>query len=183
MRQAPSRAPQARRAWAAPSQAHERLAGSWRGQPRRARALGSAPRKHVPWVCLPRLPGRSPSRFRHGAPSRARLLVASHDELNRAERAALRALASQIALALDSEMLSAEVHRRRGEARFASLVRHASDLITVLADRHHGHLSEPVDRTHPWLRPGRSSRAALRPPCDRRRPGAARAERCLRCGR
>ena len=44
----------------------------------------------------------------------------------------MRALASQIALALDSEMLSAEVHRRRGEARFASLVRHASDLITVL---------------------------------------------------
>ena len=29
-------------------------------------------------------------------------------------------------------MLSEEVHRRRGEARFASLVRHASDLITVL---------------------------------------------------
>ncbi len=43
-----------------------------------------------------------------------------------------RALASQVALALDSAVLSEEVHRRRGEARFASLVRHASDLITVL---------------------------------------------------
>ena len=29
-------------------------------------------------------------------------------------------------------MLTEEVHRRRGEARFGSLVRHASDLITVI---------------------------------------------------
>ena len=69
------------------------------------------------------------------APRRAEpavLLVAGAANATKSERAAARALASQVALALDSEVLSEEVHRRRGEARFASLVRHASDLITVL---------------------------------------------------
>ena len=60
------------------------------------------------------------------------LLVAAASEASKAERAALHALASQVALALDSAVLSDEVHRRRGEARFASLVRHASDLITIV---------------------------------------------------
>jgi diguanylate cyclase (GGDEF)-like protein/PAS domain S-box-containing protein len=60
------------------------------------------------------------------------LLVATTANASKSERAAVRALASQVALALDSAVLSEEVHRRRGEARFASLVRHASDLITVL---------------------------------------------------
>jgi diguanylate cyclase (GGDEF)-like protein/PAS domain S-box-containing protein len=45
---------------------------------------------------------------------------------------ALRTLAHQVALALGSAELSAEVHRRAGEARFATLVQNASDLITVL---------------------------------------------------
>ncbi|MGH2945652.1 MAG: putative bifunctional diguanylate cyclase/phosphodiesterase [Solirubrobacteraceae bacterium] len=62
----------------------------------------------------------------------AALLVAAEVDASKAERAAVRALASQVALALDSAVLSEEVHRRRGEARFGSLVRHASDLITVL---------------------------------------------------
>ena len=69
------------------------------------------------------------------APRRAKaavLLVAGEGNASKAERAAMRALATQVALALDSAVLSEEVHRRRGEARFASLVRHASDLITVL---------------------------------------------------
>jgi diguanylate cyclase (GGDEF)-like protein/PAS domain S-box-containing protein len=69
------------------------------------------------------------------APRRAEsasLLVAGEANASKAERAAIRALATQVALALDSAVLSEEVHRRRGEARFASLVRHASDLITVL---------------------------------------------------
>ena len=46
--------------------------------------------------------------------------------------AALRALATQVALALDSITLTEEMHRRRSEARFGSLVQHSSDLITVL---------------------------------------------------
>jgi diguanylate cyclase (GGDEF)-like protein/PAS domain S-box-containing protein len=69
------------------------------------------------------------------APRRAEsatLLVAAPGDASNAERAAVRALASQVALALDSAVLSEEVHRRRGEARFGSLVRHGSDLITVL---------------------------------------------------
>jgi diguanylate cyclase (GGDEF)-like protein/PAS domain S-box-containing protein len=69
------------------------------------------------------------------APRRAEaavLLVGATTDATKSERAAVRALASQVALALDSAVLSEEVHRRRGEARFASLVRHASDLITVL---------------------------------------------------
>jgi diguanylate cyclase (GGDEF)-like protein/PAS domain S-box-containing protein len=69
------------------------------------------------------------------APRRAEsavLLVTGEANASKAERAAIRALATQVALALDSAVLSEEVHRRRGEARFASLVRHASDLITVL---------------------------------------------------
>jgi diguanylate cyclase (GGDEF)-like protein/PAS domain S-box-containing protein len=49
-----------------------------------------------------------------------------------AVEAALRALATQVALALDSIALKEEMHRRRSEARFGSLVQHSSDLITVL---------------------------------------------------
>ena len=45
---------------------------------------------------------------------------------------ALRSLATQLALTLESAALTEEVHTRRSEARFASLVQHASDLITVL---------------------------------------------------
>ena len=47
-------------------------------------------------------------------------------------RYALRTLAHQVALALSSAELSAEVHRRASEARFATLVQNSSDLITVL---------------------------------------------------
>jgi diguanylate cyclase (GGDEF)-like protein/PAS domain S-box-containing protein len=71
-------------------------------------------------------------RLAPGRDEPAVLLVAAASEASKAERAALHALASQVALALDSAVLSDEVHRRRGEARFASLVRHASDLITIV---------------------------------------------------
>jgi len=47
-------------------------------------------------------------------------------------RYALRTLANQVALALSSAELSAEVHRQASEARFATLVQNSSDLITVL---------------------------------------------------
>jgi diguanylate cyclase (GGDEF)-like protein/PAS domain S-box-containing protein len=58
--------------------------------------------------------------------------AANGDEVAEPVRASLRALAAQVALALDRTALTEEVHRRRGEARFGSLVRHASDLITVI---------------------------------------------------
>jgi diguanylate cyclase (GGDEF)-like protein/PAS domain S-box-containing protein len=47
-------------------------------------------------------------------------------------RYALRTLAHQVALALSSAELSAEIHHRASEARFATLVQNSSDLITVL---------------------------------------------------
>jgi diguanylate cyclase (GGDEF)-like protein/PAS domain S-box-containing protein len=67
-------------------------------------------------------------------PTRERrlLVVAGHAAPPEAIRASLRALAAQVALALERALLTDEVHRRRGEARFGSLVRHASDMITVI---------------------------------------------------
>ena len=69
------------------------------------------------------------------APREARALgcsVAGRTVTERLRAGGLRALATQVALALESAALTEEVHRRRGEARFASLVQHSSDLITVL---------------------------------------------------
>jgi diguanylate cyclase (GGDEF)-like protein/PAS domain S-box-containing protein len=60
------------------------------------------------------------------------LVIAGRTAMQEAIRASLRALAALIALALERAALTEEVHRRRGEARFGSLVRHASDLITVI---------------------------------------------------
>ena len=67
-------------------------------------------------------------------PSRERrlLVIAGRAAPPEAIRASLRALAAQVALALERAALTEEVHRRRGEERFGSLVRHASDLITVI---------------------------------------------------
>jgi diguanylate cyclase (GGDEF)-like protein/PAS domain S-box-containing protein len=45
---------------------------------------------------------------------------------------ALEALATQVSLAIDGALLAEDLHRRRSEARFRSLVAHSSDLITVL---------------------------------------------------
>jgi diguanylate cyclase (GGDEF)-like protein/PAS domain S-box-containing protein len=46
--------------------------------------------------------------------------------------ASLESLASQISLALEAAALAEGLHRQKSEARFRSLVAHASDLITVL---------------------------------------------------
>jgi diguanylate cyclase (GGDEF)-like protein/PAS domain S-box-containing protein len=45
----------------------------------------------------------------------------------------LVAIASQVALALESEELTADLHRRQSEERFSSLIRNASDVITVVS--------------------------------------------------
>jgi diguanylate cyclase (GGDEF)-like protein/PAS domain S-box-containing protein len=60
------------------------------------------------------------------------LVVAGVAAGGRSLQDALRALATQVALALESAELTEEVHRRASEERFGSLVQHASDLITVL---------------------------------------------------
>ena len=66
-------------------------------------------------------------------PTPALLVVAGPARLAQSLQPSLQALAAEVALALESVTLTAEVHRRQGEARLGSLVRHASDLITVVA--------------------------------------------------
>ncbi len=60
------------------------------------------------------------------------LLLASAEPPPRPLRAAVGALATQLTLALEGARLTEQVHTQRSEARFASLVQRASDLITVV---------------------------------------------------
>jgi diguanylate cyclase (GGDEF)-like protein/PAS domain S-box-containing protein len=60
------------------------------------------------------------------------LVVAADSLTQGAERRSLQALAAEVSLALASAALTEEVHRHTSEARLSSLVRHSSDLITVL---------------------------------------------------
>ena len=60
------------------------------------------------------------------------LLVARPEPASRQVRTALEALATQLALALEGARLTEKIHLQRSEARFASLVQHSSDLITVV---------------------------------------------------
>ncbi len=63
---------------------------------------------------------------------RGLLLIARRTSTPPQVRGSLEALATQLALALEGARLTEEVHRRQSEARFASLVAHSSDLITVV---------------------------------------------------
>jgi diguanylate cyclase (GGDEF)-like protein/PAS domain S-box-containing protein len=61
------------------------------------------------------------------------LLVAnSRDEVPEEVANSFQALGLQVSLAVEGASLAADLHRRRSEARFRSLVAHSSDLITVL---------------------------------------------------
>jgi diguanylate cyclase (GGDEF)-like protein/PAS domain S-box-containing protein len=60
------------------------------------------------------------------------LAVMAEKGLSRPMRDALASLGSQIALALESAVLTEDLHRRQSEARFASLVQNSSDVVTVL---------------------------------------------------
>jgi diguanylate cyclase (GGDEF)-like protein/PAS domain S-box-containing protein len=64
--------------------------------------------------------------------TRGLLIVAGMPAELRRVHGSLQALATQASLALESAALSEEVHRRTSEARFGSLVKHSSDLITVV---------------------------------------------------
>ena len=98
----------------------------------------------------------------------------------RPSQAALRALATQVALALDSAALTEEVHRRRSEARFGSLVQHSSDLITVLGpDGEIAYQSPSIERVLGYT-PEEVIGPPLRRPRRRRRPRPARPARRLR---
>jgi PAS domain-containing protein len=48
----------------------------------------------------------------------------------------LVAIASQVALAIESDELTADLHRRQNEERFGSLIANASDVITVVSEAH-----------------------------------------------
>jgi diguanylate cyclase (GGDEF)-like protein/PAS domain S-box-containing protein len=48
----------------------------------------------------------------------------------------LVAIASQVALAIESDELTADLHRRQNEERFGSLIANASDVITVVSEEH-----------------------------------------------
>ncbi len=60
------------------------------------------------------------------------LLIAHPKPVSRRARVAVEALANQLALALEGARLTETIHLRRSEERFASLVQHSSDLITVV---------------------------------------------------
>ena len=64
--------------------------------------------------------------------TRGLLVVSTPDEMPRELVDSLEALASQVSLAVEGALLGEDLHRRRSEARFRSLVAHSSDLITVL---------------------------------------------------
>jgi diguanylate cyclase (GGDEF)-like protein/PAS domain S-box-containing protein len=70
---------------------------------------------------------------------------------DRAVREVLGALGTQVVLAYERAALSEELVRRQSEARFASLVQHSTDLITVLApDATVAYQSPAIERVLGW---------------------------------
>jgi diguanylate cyclase (GGDEF)-like protein/PAS domain S-box-containing protein len=63
---------------------------------------------------------------------RGLLVIGSPGPLPRAIRDGLEALASQVALALESAMLTEDLLRQQSEARFSSLVQNSSDVVAVI---------------------------------------------------
>jgi diguanylate cyclase (GGDEF)-like protein/PAS domain S-box-containing protein len=86
---------------------------------------------------------------REGAAS---VLVASGPTVaERPVREVLNALGTQVVLAFERAALTEELVRRQSEARFASLVQHSSDLITVLApDATIAYQSPAIERVLGW---------------------------------
>jgi diguanylate cyclase (GGDEF)-like protein/PAS domain S-box-containing protein len=77
--------------------------------------------------------------------------VRTDRRLSRLVCGALGALATQMSLALESAALTEEVHQRRSEARFSSLIQHASDLITVLdRDGRIAYQSPSIEKVLGW---------------------------------
>ncbi|HEY7478510.1 MAG TPA: diguanylate cyclase, partial [Actinomycetota bacterium] len=63
---------------------------------------------------------------------RGMLVVGTPEEMPLTVADSLQALASQVALALESAALTEDLLRRKSEARFASLVQNSSDVVTVI---------------------------------------------------
>ena len=60
------------------------------------------------------------------------MVVSTNEEMARTTADSLRALSSQVALALESAALTEDLLRQESEARFASLVQNSSDIVTVV---------------------------------------------------
>ena len=79
------------------------------------------------------------------------LVAAAPQHTLRTVDSGLRALATQVALALDSVALSEEVHQRAGEARMGALIKHSGDLVTVLdAQARIVYQSPSIERVLGW---------------------------------
>jgi diguanylate cyclase (GGDEF)-like protein/PAS domain S-box-containing protein len=63
---------------------------------------------------------------------RGMMVVATPEEMPSSVADSLRALSSQVALALESAALTEDLLLRQSEARFASLVKNSSDVVTVI---------------------------------------------------
>ena len=101
--------------------------GGETGSPRRLSASAREELRLPPTAAHPLLLPLSVRGETHGL-----LALAGETRIPRALQSSLSALATEVSLALESAALTEEVHRRTSEARFSSLVQHASDLITVL---------------------------------------------------
>jgi diguanylate cyclase (GGDEF)-like protein/PAS domain S-box-containing protein len=77
----------------------------------------------------------------------ALLVVGSPDALTKSTSDGLEALSSQVALALESAVLTEDLVRRQSEARFSSLVQNSSDVVMVVdADSTIRYMSPSVER-------------------------------------
>ncbi len=78
---------------------------------------------------------------------RGTLVVLTDSTLSEDRKATLEALGREVALALESAALAEEVHRRKSEKRFRSLVHNSSDVVAVVgADGVISYVSPPVER-------------------------------------
>ena len=108
-------------------------AGSWLAS---APLAGDGPAKLPAYVRSALAVGQAecaialPLGVRDGA--RGVLVVATGEVMPPSTEVALSSLAMQLSLALQGAHLAQDLHRRRSEARFRSLVAHSSDLITVV---------------------------------------------------
>ena len=127
---------------------------------------------------------------------RGLMVVATDEEMPVSVADSLRALSSQVALALESAALTEDLLLRQSEARFASLVKNSSDVVTVIepttsiryASPSSARLlgSGPEDaRRNAVHRPGPSGRQDPRPvvpDVGRRRRGRHRTRWSSACG-
>ena len=107
------------------------LLGAGRDDPERARRA-SAGRPTPSWICHAATVRANVFPLAAREDQRGLLIAAAPTPLSPILVDALDALCASVSLALESAALSEQAHRRENEARFASLVRNASDLITVV---------------------------------------------------